>query len=291
MLTPLLAALALPLSACHAQTPPPKHTVAGLPSYCDSVPPAPQSLPGATSYDYRPVGGRDLFIHVFSPTDGGARRPAALMFFGGGFQNGDASSLSRQAKAFAEHGYVAAIADYRVFCRDATRPADAFEDADDARDWMRANAARLGVDPARLVLVGESSGGALAAAAALRAPQGARPIALVLFNPVTDLRVGPWATQMTPAQLSSFSPSLLPAAALPPTLVFHGVADHLVPIATARAFCERAKAAGRTCALVEYPGEDHSFYQRKSPVPGVGSSPFDDTLAKTFAFLAKASAK
>ena len=287
-----LALVALPLAACHAQTPPPpKHTVAGLPPYCDSVPPASQALRGAASFDYRPVGGRVLRIHVFSPDGGGAHRPAALMFFGGGFQNGDVDSLERQAKSFADHGYVAAIADYRVFCRDATRPADAFEDAGDARDWMRANAAKLGIDPGRLVLVGESSGGALAAATALRALPEARPTALVLFNPVTDLRVGPWAAQMTPDQLSSFSPSLLPAAALPPTIVFHGIADHLVPIATARAFCDRAQAAGRTCRLVEYPGEDHSFYQRKSPLPGVGASPFDDTLAKTFAFLSGTSAR
>ncbi len=198
--------------------------------------------------DYRPVGGRDLYIHVFSPAGGGAHRPAALMFFGGGFQNGDVSSLAMQAKRFADdHGYVAAVADYRVFCRDATRPADAFEDAGDARDWMRADAARLGIDPGRLVLVGESSGGALAAATALRAPPDARPEALVLFNPGTDLRIGPWAAQMTPEQLSS----LLPAAALPPTIVFHGTADRLVPIATARAFCDPARAAGRTCRLVE----------------------------------------
>jgi len=285
-ITPLLAFFALPLAGCHAQTPPrPKHTVAGLPPYCDSVPPAAQTLRGAVSFDYRPVGGRDLYIHVFSPAGGGAHRPAALMFFGGGFQNGDVGSLARQAKSFADHGYVAAIADYRVFCRDATRPADAFEDAADAREWMRANAAKLGIDPGRLVLVGESSGGALAAATALRAPPEARPAALVLFNPVTDLRVGPWASQMTPAQLLDFSPSLLPAERLPPTIVFHGTADHLVPIATSRDFCDRARAFGRTCRLVEYPGEDHSFYDRKSPLPGLGPSPFDDTLAKTFAFL------
>lgn len=281
-----LALFALPLAACHPQTPPPpKPIVGGLPPYCDSVPPAPQTLPGAKSYDYRPVGGRDLYIHVFSPAGGGVHRPAALMFFGGGFQTGDASAMSRQAKRFADHGYVAAIADYRIFCRDATQPADAFEDAGDARGWMRANAATLGIDPRRLVLVGESSGGALAAATALRAPADGRPAALVLFNPVTDLTIGPWATQMTADQRATFSPSLLPAAALPPTIVFHGTADHLVPIATARAFCDRARAAARICRLVEYPGQDHSFYDRESPHPGATPSPFDDVMTRTFAFL------
>lgn len=260
-------------------------TPAELAAECKSTPPPSDTLPGAATFTYRAIGNRALRIHVFSPPGDGSRRPAALLFFGGGFRNGDAAVMISHARAFAAEGYVAAIADYRVLCRDGVTPAAGIDDAEAAHRWLRDHARELDVDTNRIVLVGGSAGGQLAAAAALREPRRIRPAALVLFNPVIDLTVGPWAEGMTPAQVSAYSASKLPITDLPPTIVFHGTADTTVPIRTSREFCARALAAKRTCDLVEYPGLVHSFYMRHDKIASLGVVPFDDTLAKTFAFL------
>ena len=75
-------------------------------------------------------------------------------------------------------------------------------------------------------------------------------------------------------------------ADLPPTVIFHGQADTTVPITTVRAFCARAKAAGRVCELKEYAGQNHGFFHSKAIDPAISATPYDDTLSKALAFLA-----
>ena len=78
-------------------------------------------------------------------------------------------------------------------CRAARADVPIVKDGKSAVRWIRANAARLGIDPDRLAAGGGSAGGHVAAATATT--QGieeegedtsvsSRPCALVLFNPV-----------------------------------------------------------------------------------------------------------
>ena len=257
------------------------------PSYCAGIAPPSQTLPGANSFTYRTIGQRALRIHLFQPADAGRKRPAILLFFGGGFRTGDAASLADSAKILSAHGYVVALADYRILCRDGVTALAGLADAQAADTWLRRNAQTFGVDEKRIALGGSSAGGLLAATIALRAPSKARPAALVLINPVLDLTAGMWAGDQEPAIGKAFSASALPIDRLPPTIIFHGDADEVVPIASSRAFCARAVAAGRSCRLVEYAGMHHSFNDKKKVVPALGVSPFDDTMTKTLDFLAE----
>jgi acetyl esterase len=252
---------------------------------CQSVPAQPADLPGAQSYTYKNASGRDLRVHVFGAQAQG-RHPAILFFFGGGWQRGSVTQFTDQATATAGKGYVAALADYRVLCRDGTSPVDALADAEAAYTWLRQQAPRLGIDPRRIVLSGGSAGGHLAAATALLAPQGEEPAALVLFNPALDLGTLGDMLKLAPVQIAAISPSALPIGNLPPTVIFHGAADKLVPIATIRAFCTRATAAGRRCELHEYEGQGHGFFNSRNVGPALGASYYEDTLSKSFRFLA-----
>lgn len=251
---------------------------------------APTSLPGAASHVYKTASGRDLRVHVLQPADAFAslasstHRPAILFFFGGGWRRGQVTQFLSQATAAAERGYVAVLADYRVACRDDTSVLDAVADAQDAYAWLRRASPELGVDPRRIVLAGGSAGGQLALVTALSAPAEARPAALVLFNPAVDLMaIAPWFG-LPPEDVANISPSAMRVAVAPPMQLFHGDADRIVPVDTARAFCRKVVAEGGRCGLQEYPDQGHGFFNSHAK-DATGIAPYDDTLARTFTFL------
>jgi len=256
---------------------------------CANVQPQPVVLRGAESFTYKSTLGpeaRDLRVHVFQPKGSGIH-PAILFFFGGGWRTGALSAFEEQAKAFTAHGYVSILADYRVACRDKTTAVEAVVDAADAYGWLLNHARELNVDRKRLVLSGGSAGGHLALTTAILAPADRKPGALVLFNPAVDIvKIAP-AIGLPLDQARPISPSLLPVAGLPPTIIFHGKADRTVPIETTRAFCARMTAANLSCEMVEYVGQDHGFFQSHALDREIGLAPYDDTLAKSLAFVDK----
>lgn len=254
---------------------------------CATVMPQPEGLPGAQSFTYRTASGRDLRIHIFTPESGGGSHAAILFFFGGGWHLGPVDEFTGQAMAARAHGDVAALADYRVSCRDGVSPVEATSDAEAAYAWLVDHAGRLGIDPRRIVLAGASSGGQLAAVTALDAPPDRRPAALVLFNPVLDFMAFAQRVNVAPAQAQLLSPAELPLEHLPPTIIFQGTADRIVTVETARDFCSKATGVGRQCDLVEYPGLNHGFFHIQFPLGTNKISPYEDTLSKMMNFLGR----
>lgn len=56
-----------------------------------------------------------LYIDIYKPVgDGNTQRPMVLFIHGGGFSGGNYKDVTNQAKAFAQRGYVAATASYRL---------------------------------------------------------------------------------------------------------------------------------------------------------------------------------
>lgn len=162
------------------------------------------TAPAQKSFTYKKAQQLDLNIVVHYPpgwkkTD---RRPGIVFFFGGAWTNGTIKAFERQADYLANRGMVAARADYRVKSRQGVTPKECVEDAKSAIRWFRQNAAKLGVDPDRIVGAGGSAGAHIAACAALTPGLDAegedttissKPNALVLFNP--PLRFGPQLMQ------------------------------------------------------------------------------------------------
>jgi acetyl esterase/lipase len=255
------------------------------PPECAATPPQPETISGAVSIIYKTASGRPLRLHLFTPGAEKGGRPAVLFFFGGDWRTGDVRAFLGQAEALADQGYVTALADYRVRCRDGTSPLDALEDAQAAFEWLRKASGELGADPERIVLVGASAGGQLALATAMFAQPEHKPAALVLFNPAVNLVALAPLLGLDPAAAARVSPSALQVSALPPTLVLYGGADRTIPIKDVEAFCDRATKAGRTCRVDAYPGDDHGFFDSRAPRPPLGQSPYADTLAKLLDFL------
>jgi acetyl esterase len=112
--------------------------------------------------------------------------PVLLYLHGGGFTIGSLEthdSLCRQL-ALRSGGAVLSLG-YRL-APEHRFPA-AFDDTWQALQWLKANAASLGLDGRRIAIGGDSAGATLAAATALRARDEGLPLALqLLVTPGTD---------------------------------------------------------------------------------------------------------
>ena len=108
-----------------------------------------------------------IAIRIYRPsTESGG--PVLVYFHGGGMVMGSNHSFEPLARTLAAESITTVVAvDYRLAPENP--PPAQFDDAYSATAWVAANADSLGVDPARLAVVGDSAGGSLAAAVALAA--------------------------------------------------------------------------------------------------------------------------
>ena len=102
----------------------------------------------------------DLSLDLYLPAGPGPH-PAVIVVHGGGWERGDRRAERPFAKRLAGLGYVAAPVSYRL--GPAGRFPNALFDLEAAVRWLRANAARYGIDPSHVGAVGGSSGGHLVA--------------------------------------------------------------------------------------------------------------------------------
>lgn len=123
----------------------------------------------------------------YRPPAPGEKRTTILYCHGGGFTGGDLRSHESHARRLCLRlGAVVVAVDFRL-APEHRYPA-ASEDVLTALVWVRENMAVLGGDQGRLVVAGDGTGGALAAALALEARDRGLPLAAqLLVYPVLDL--------------------------------------------------------------------------------------------------------
>lgn len=225
---------------------------------------------------YKKVDSTELYLYVFYPRDYQCSKkyPAIVFFFGGGWIGGSVAQFREQAKYFSGRGMIAMTAEYRVKSRNYTTPFDAVRDAKSAIRFMRENAKIIGVDVHRIVASGGSAGGHIAAAAGiikgLEEPGedttiSSRPDALILFNPVFDNGPGGYGYDQIGERYREISPFHNIARGNPPTILFFGTEDKLVPVRTIRAFQKKMKEAGNRCDLFLYEDQGHGFFNINHP--------------------------
>ena len=138
------------------------------------------------------VGAPPIGLRIFRPHPrGDGLRPAVYEIHGGGFVMGAAAmSDAANARRAMLHDIVVVSVDYRL--APETPFPGPLDDCHAGLAWVCANAAALGIDPARIVVAGESAGGGLAAALAilLRDRGDPMPAGLYLIYPMLDCRTG-----------------------------------------------------------------------------------------------------
>ncbi len=228
-----------------------------------------------------------LEIYWYDPAPGQTGRAALYHIHGGGMIIGSARSMQFGPSGMAMAlGIPVASVEYRL-APEHPFPAPQ-DDCLAGLRWLADNAASLGVDPARIGIVGESAGGGLAAAVAQMARDSGGPQLAAQFltypmldhrtggpqcrwnNPTTGEFVWPrsanqfgWEAlrgdyQPTDARKGWFSPALADdLAGLPPTWIGTGSLDLFFDenLDYARRLC----AAGVPVELHSYPGAPHAF--------------------------------
>ena len=138
----------------------------------------------------RTIGGPAgrLRVRLYRPAGSVARLlPAILYFHGGGWVTGSLEAYDRVFRRIcASTGCALVAVDYRL-APEHKFPA-AIDDAVAAFRWLATDAVNLGVDPARIVVAGDSAGATIATVLARLVGDDARPPCLQwLFYPITDL--------------------------------------------------------------------------------------------------------
>lgn len=261
-------------------------------------PELPAGVEAYTDVIYKRVGHRRMRLDIYRPTSQAPAHgwPIIVAIHGGGWRGGSKTGYGREVARLAPRGYVVVAITYRL-TKDGepSWPAN-IEDVRSAVRWIRTHASDYHADPDRIVAMGASAGGHLAALlgtcpddptraqapvdsgrteAATPAPEpSARVQAVVDFygpvdlvaiarhspraaEPVVSLLGGP--IEQMPARYEAASPAWHVSCDTPPMLLVHGQHDAQVPLAQSEALDRALARAGVRHRLVVVPGAVHGF--------------------------------
>lgn len=119
----------------------------------------PDSIIFERGVEYANPDGQHLQMNIAQPKAEHHHLPCVLCIHGGGFRAGNREGYNGLLIKFAERGYVAATMDYRLAPK-YQYPAAVY-DVKAAVRWLKANAAKYGIDPHRIGVTGDSAGGHL----------------------------------------------------------------------------------------------------------------------------------
>lgn len=144
----------------------------------------PHVPPGVTAlldevYDARSASGK-LDVYYPSAFNGTDRRATTVVWIhGGGFVSGRKEDIGNYGRVLAGRGFVVISVDYTI--APISRYPEPVRQVNTALGWITANAARLHVNPEKIVLAGDSAGSHIAAqlANAISVPAYARELSVV----------------------------------------------------------------------------------------------------------------
>ncbi|MBB5076653.1 alpha/beta hydrolase [Nonomuraea endophytica] len=222
----------------------------------------------------------EITVRVYRPAEENAG--AMVLFHGGGWLMGTIDDSDRRSRAIAAGaGVVVVNVDYRL-APEFPFPVPA-EDCYRAFEWTVEQAGRLGFDPARVGVGGESAGGNLSAAVSLLAKErgGPMPVIQVMEIPAFDLTMSSPTVEtyaeghvLTRSELEwcvgtylsghdATDPIASPLHApdlsgLPPAVILSAECDPLA--GDARRYAARLAEAGVPVTFREFPGHVHGSH-------------------------------
>jgi len=287
--TTLLAALALPAflsSNAHAQAAPKKRK-GGDPEGQPLRRAVPESVKVERDIVYVKYGAREVKLDLYLPKKPASEKiPCIVVIHGGGWRSGDKTRFANIASALAEQGFAAACIGYRLL-PEVEFPAPVV-DCKAAVRWVRANAAKHGLDPDRIGAIGGSAGGHLVAmlgtsttVAKLEGDGGnagvsSRVHAVVAMATPADMTRNAERNKLDKELAVLISPVTHVSKDSAPVLLLHGTEDTLVPMAQSELLLEKYQKAGASAELVKIEGGPHAFWN---------GAQFDETMKHAVKFF------
>lgn len=244
---------------------------------------------GDSLITFRTVGNTPLRMRKVRPAgwNKSKRLPVIVMYFGGGWSGDCAGEFKWMKNYFVDQGFVVLIAEYRL---GAPIEQKAIPDSKAAVRWVRNNADSLGIDPQKIIALGSSAGGHLAAAVGSvkgfelsgeNLAVSSRPNCAISLWPVMDLTKS--FGNMTSVDPKLVSPAWAMDDSVPPILVMTGGNDPY--ISGVRQFNTNAAGYKFAHQYKEYPNAGHDFGFRPVGATDKGNAGEDSTLAWSMAFL------
>jgi acetyl esterase/lipase len=258
--------------------------------------------------EYGRVGEKKLLLDVYKPTEKSDKpRAAVILVHGGGWSGGKRGDIRDIGVTVAKHGYVGFAVSYRLVFGEEGRWPQQLDDVQRSVRWVRANAERFGIDPARVGAIGGSAGGHLVALLGTcdtrdnsdpaLASHSSRVKCVVDMCGPTELSdnfepkvpLGKLANELiramiggTPAEkpdaVREASPITRIDSKTVPFLIVHGRKDRIVPPDQSEKFHAALQKAGIESKLLMFEDEDHGFTKKAN---------IEKFAAETVAFLAK----
>jgi acetyl esterase len=247
----------------------------------DAIPAAgiPEPVHKIEDFTIRGPAGK-IPVRTYLPVAGQCL-PVLVYFHGGGFNGGDLDTHDIMLRALANRVKCVIVSvDYRL-APEHPYPA-AVEDTWAALEWVGGHANKIGADPQRVAVGGDSAGGCLAALAAQRARQaGMTPMVQILIYPAMDLSMASdswkefandhpltfnqtlaWMKAYLPPEVERNDPRVSPLFAadvsrVAPALIVTAECDPLRD--EGEAYAVRLQAANVPVEYVCYPGMIHGF--------------------------------
>lgn len=209
-----------------------------------------------------------LKLDIYQPKGLETKTPVVIAIHGGSWVKGDKSIMADFGNMLASQGYAVISPSYRLAPK-FIYPAQ-IEDIRAAARWIEANTDRFNLDSKRIVALGKSAGGQLAALLAVQNKNNVpNIIAVVDFYGPMDFTVKPprpipevekiastylGSTQeKSPKLYAEASPITHVSPEDPPFMIIHGTQDRTVPLSQSKAMVEALKKNG--VPVVFYPME------------------------------------
>jgi acetyl esterase/lipase len=172
-----------------------------------------------------PPGFRPLVVDIYMPSKKGGAKPLVLYIHGGGWvaghtrHSGALSNFPAVLAKLASEGFVVASLEYRL-AGETGFPAQ-LQDSRAAIRFLKANAAKYGIDPAKVGVWGGSAGGHLSALTAYSCGDTSLDPALAAAGSATPAPAG----SATPAPAGSATPAPAGSECVQSLVSWYGVFD------------------------------------------------------------------
>ncbi len=217
---------------------------------------------------YKTVNGLELPMDIYLPeTPIDADTPCIVTIHGGGWSRGgilnssewDGGMMKYHTRYFAENGYIGIAVTYRALSENnGLTVYDLIEDCTDAMQYIKNSLSY--VNYKKIIVMGESAGGHLAAMLGISQNDEVRPYAVVALNPVLDCTREKWSYGFKNCDnILSASPYHQSPKKCARFVFVHGTADTIAEPEDTKEFCNRLKELGHSAELIFVDDEGHSF--------------------------------